>query len=205
MGLLMFPIKVGLRHCPNSTAWSRADSELWLRLPSDGHLLGSLLQHSLRSRWVSRSLKVSAPLLISVTGDGGVRVFDLQINRYKQICKQVLLTTRITQFKTGYKFPEDHHVPWRRPQQDRIQQLGARDSGGRHHGDNTQSQTVTKPPQEDQGDHQGSSEQQSQGNTVSPIISRRHHHFTILSEAEIKKLEKILSQIIYKIAIWCWS
>ena len=56
-------------------------------------------------------MKVYAPLLISVTGDGGVRVFDLQINRYKQICKQVLLTTRITQFKTGYKFPEDHHVP----------------------------------------------------------------------------------------------
>ena len=30
---------------------------------------------------------------ISVTGDGGVRVFDLHINRYKQICKQKIITS----------------------------------------------------------------------------------------------------------------
>ena len=32
----------------------------------------------------------SSTVFALVTGDGGVRVFDLQINRYKQICKQVL-------------------------------------------------------------------------------------------------------------------
>ena len=31
----------------------------------------------------------SSTVFALVTGDGGVRVFDLHINRYKQICKQV--------------------------------------------------------------------------------------------------------------------
>ena len=78
---------------------------------------------------------------------------------------------------------EDHHVSRRRPQQDRLQHLRARDRGGGHRGDDTQPQTVTKPPQEDQGEYQGGTEQQSQGNTVS-CSSRYHQAIIILYSVE---------------------
>ena len=78
---------------------------------------------------------------------------------------------------------EDHHFSRRRPQQDRLQHLRARDRGGGHRRDDTQPQAVTKPPQENQGGDQGGPEQQSQGNTVS-WSSRDHQTIITLYSVE---------------------
>ena len=39
----------------------------------------------------------SSTVFALVTGDGGIRVFDLHLNKYKQICKQVSNITMIAQ------------------------------------------------------------------------------------------------------------
>ena len=110
----------------------------------------------------------SSTVFALVTGDGGIRVFDIHLNKYKQICRQVgsEIMEILEIISIFHLLTESDHLERGRPQQDRLQHPGADPRGGRHHRQDPQPQAVPQPEEEDQGDPPRHSEQQPQGGQV---------------------------------------